>query len=159
MKTHWDAAQLIIGCLYLSDIFALHLRPLDFPFVSKDREQGIRNNLRQAETPDESNGIEKVCVAGTRIDPEVVEGRAQQGRVQDRGHGEKGIPHHCRASVSIPEDEKAIWAGLTGENVSIQWQHSKIQRRIRNARVRLEYCKDAQQCSDDEQRLRAKTNA
>lgn len=66
----------LFGCLYLSDVFSLHLGPLNFPFVSKHREKRIRNNLGQAETPDKSDGIEEVGVAGARIDPEVVEGRA-----------------------------------------------------------------------------------
>ena len=95
-------ARSILGCLYLSDILALHLRSLDLPFVSKYGEKGIRNDLGQAETPDKGDGIEEVGVAGTCVYPEVVEGGAEQGRVQDRGHGEKCISHHCRASVSIP---------------------------------------------------------
>lgn len=29
----------LLGCLYLSDVFAFHLRPFDLPFVSEDGEQ------------------------------------------------------------------------------------------------------------------------
>lgn len=92
---------LFVGWLYLSDIFALHLRPLDFPLVSKYREERIRNDLGQPETPDKGDGIEEVGVAGTCVYPEIVEGRSQQGRVQDCGHGEKGVSHHCRPSVGV----------------------------------------------------------
>ena len=85
----------MVGWLYLSDVFALHLRPLDLPFVAEDGEERIRYDFGQAETPDEGDGVEEVRVAGTGVDPEVVEGWAQQGRVQDRGHGEEGVSHHC----------------------------------------------------------------
>ena len=105
--------------LYLSDLFAFHLRPLDLPFISKYREERIRNNLGQAETPDERDGIEEVGVAGTCIYPEIVEGRAEQGRVQDRGHGEKGVSHHCRASTWGNMVEEARQGGLTREDMSI----------------------------------------
>ena len=90
-----------MGYLYLSDVFALHVRPLNLPFVPEYCEERIRNDLGQAETPDERDGIEEVGVARTCIYPEIVEGRAQQGRVQDRGHGEKGVSHHCRTSVWV----------------------------------------------------------
>lgn len=73
MKTHWD----LNACLYLSDVLALHLRPLNLPLVSEYCEERIRNNLRQAETPDERDGIEEVGVAGTCIYPEIVESGAK----------------------------------------------------------------------------------
>ena len=88
-----------IGFLYLSDVFALHLWPLDLPFVTKYCKQRIRNNLGQTETPDKCDGIEKVCVARAGVYPEIVEGRSEQGRVQDRGYGKKGVSHHCRSSI------------------------------------------------------------
>lgn len=47
---------------------------------------------------------------------------------------------------------------LTGEDVSIQWKHSKVQRRIRKARIRLEAGKDPQKCYYGEKRLLAKSN-
>ena len=77
MNAYRDLLEWIFGCLYLSDVFALHFRPLDLPFVSEHREEGIRNNLGQAETPDEGYGIEEVGVAGTCVYPEIVEGRAE----------------------------------------------------------------------------------
>ena len=117
----WDLARSIIGCLDLSDIFALHLRPLHLPFVSKYSEKRIRNDLGQPETPDKGDGIEEVGVARTCVYPEIVEGRAQQGRVQDRGHGEEGVPHHCRISVWVNFVEAATWGGPTREDMSIQW--------------------------------------
>ena len=81
MKRYWDVGRSIILCLYLSDFFVLHIRPLDLPFVSKYREKRIRDNLGQAKAPDEGDGIEEVGVAGTCVYPEIVKGRAQQGRV------------------------------------------------------------------------------
>ena len=53
----------LVDGLYLSNVFALHLRPLYLPFISKDGEQRIGHDLGQAETPDESDGVEKVGVA------------------------------------------------------------------------------------------------
>ncbi len=87
--------------LYLSDVFVLHLRPLDFPFIAEHCEERIRHNLGQAKTPDERDGIEEVRVAGACVYPEIVEGRAQQGRVEYRGHGEEGVSHHCGISVRV----------------------------------------------------------
>ncbi len=42
---------------------------------------------------------------------------------------------------------------LTGIDVSIQWEHRKVKRCVGNARIRLEYRKDTEQCGDYEQRL------
>lgn len=77
MKARWDVVGWMKGCLYLSDVFALHLGPLNLPFVSEYGEERIRNNLGQAEAPDERDGIEEVGVAGTCVYPEVVEGGAK----------------------------------------------------------------------------------
>ena len=45
-KAHWDDVLMDdFECLYLSDVFALHLRPLDLPFIPEYCEEGIRDDL------------------------------------------------------------------------------------------------------------------
>ena len=62
--------------LYLPNILTLHLRPFNLPFISKHGKEGVGDDLREAEAPDESDGIEEIGVAGAGIYPEVVECRA-----------------------------------------------------------------------------------
>ena len=59
--------------LYLPDVLALHFRPFNLPFISKHGEKGVGDDLRKAKAPHESDGVEKVGVAGAGIYPEVVE--------------------------------------------------------------------------------------
>ena len=63
----------IVWQLYLPNVLALHLRPFNLQFISKQCKKGVGDDLREAETPDESDGVEKVGVAGAGIYPEVVE--------------------------------------------------------------------------------------
>lgn len=48
---------------YLPDIFALHLRPLDLPLISKDSKKRVGQDDREAQAPNKSDGIEEVGVA------------------------------------------------------------------------------------------------
>lgn len=59
--------------LYLPNVLAFHLRPLNLPFIPKHGKKGVGDDFRKAKAPDESDGVEKVGVAGAGIYPEVVE--------------------------------------------------------------------------------------
>ena len=64
--------------LHLPDVLALHFRPFNLPFISKHGKKRVGDDLRKAKAPDESDGVEKVGVAGAGIYPEVVECWAQK---------------------------------------------------------------------------------
>ena len=64
--------------LYLPNVLALHLRPIDLPFISKHGKERVSNDLRKAKAPDESDGVEKVGVSRAGVYPEVVECWAQK---------------------------------------------------------------------------------
>ena len=67
--------------LYLPYVLALHLRPLDLPFISEDRKESVSQDEYETKAPDESDSVKEVCVAGAGIDPEMVEGWAEEGGV------------------------------------------------------------------------------
>lgn len=67
--------------LYLSYLFAHHLWPLDFPFVPERRKGEVADEQALAKTPHERNGVEKVGIAASGVDPQVVECRPQESRV------------------------------------------------------------------------------
>ena len=67
----------------LPHILALHLGPLHLPLVPQHGKQRVAHNDRQAQAPDQGDGVEEVGVAGAGVDPEVIEGGAEEGSVEE----------------------------------------------------------------------------
>lgn len=80
------------------NIHPLHLGPFNFPLISQRGIERVSDDDRQAKAPDESNSVEEIGVAGTGVDPQVVESGSEEGCVEDCGCGEEGVAHYCRSS-------------------------------------------------------------
>lgn len=44
------------------------------PFVSENSEDAVGQENGKSQAPDKSDGIEEVCVTGSCVDPQVIEG-------------------------------------------------------------------------------------
>lgn len=62
--------------LYLPDLLANHLWPLDLPLVSKHCKCQVADKEALAQAPNKRDGVKKVGISAARIDPEIIEGRA-----------------------------------------------------------------------------------
>jgi hypothetical protein len=68
--------------LYAPHLLALHLRPFHLPFISQDGKQRVTDQHRQPKAPHKSDGIEEIRIPRASIDPQIVECRAEQCRIQ-----------------------------------------------------------------------------
>lgn len=68
--------------LHLSHFFAPQLGVIMLPFVSKSREDSVRQQYRKAKAPDQSNGVEEVGVARAGVNPEMIERGTQESGVE-----------------------------------------------------------------------------
>ena len=67
---------------YLSDILPLDLRSLNFELVNQGGIDQVRDKQGQAERPHKRDGVEKVGVTGTCVDPEVVECWSEESGIE-----------------------------------------------------------------------------
>lgn len=68
--------------LHLFDLFAPRFWVVLLPFVSEGSEDAVGEEDRKPQAPDESDGVEKVGVAGACVDPQVIEGWAEETGIQ-----------------------------------------------------------------------------
>ena len=131
----------------MPDQLALHLWPFGLELVPQHGEYRICHDDGKPEAPDQGDGIEEVGIARSCIDPEVVEGRTQQGGIEERRDGEEGISHHWEGTFSGDEhrsqDDFNGSGQLTWEDVPVERQQTQIQSAVRYARVWLEYGEEA----------------
>lgn len=73
------------GMLYLSDLFALCFGSVRLPLVPQDRIHCICQQDEKRKTPDQSDGVEEIGIPRARVNPEMMESRAQKRCIQQRG--------------------------------------------------------------------------
>lgn len=116
-----------------------HGRPLDLPLVPENGERQVRHQQTLPQTPNKGDGVEEVCIPAAGVDPQVIERRTEERRVQQRRRRDERVPHD-------------------GEQVAVEREHAEEEARVGDGRVRLEDGEDAHEDGEGGERLGAQAD-
>lgn len=67
------------------------LGPLSLPLIPQSSVDKVRLQDQQSQVPHQRDGVEEIGVAAAGVQPQVVESRAEQGRVEESRESWEGV--------------------------------------------------------------------
>jgi hypothetical protein len=120
--------------LYPANLLALKLRSFHVQLISQSGIHGVTQDDGKTQTPDEGDGIKKVCIARAGIYPQMVEGGAEEGCIENAGGCQEGVAHDCR-----PVNGLAKCGGIGRYLRGNKWRNNGTKDRYKAASAILGY--------------------